>query len=89
MQVSYHKAIIEDCDYKIIMFYLYVYILGFQFWYMQCALTHEVSRHKDGDRAGGGSDKEECADGIQCRQSMVPFWSVFEVHPLYQFCCKR
>ena len=25
MQVSYHKAIIEDCDYKIIMFYLYVY----------------------------------------------------------------
>ena len=69
MQVSYHKAIIEDCDYKIIMFYLYVYILSFQFWYMQCALTHEVSRHKDGDRAGGGSDKEECADGIQCRQS--------------------
>lgn len=42
MQVSYHKAIIEDCDYKIIMFYLYVYFLSFQFWYMQCALTHQV-----------------------------------------------
>ncbi len=56
--------------------------------YAVCTNTPGFKGSKEGDRAGGGSDKEECADGIQCRQSMVPFWSVFEVHPLYQFCCK-
>lgn len=86
MQVSYHKAIIEDCDYKIIMFYLYVYILSFQFWYMQCALTHQVLKAV---RRVTEQEEEVIKKNVLMGYSAdSPFWSVFEVHPLYQFCCK-